>query len=81
MPPRYKSSTMKKESTRQFNTKARLKKMKKPKKINRKLRDRVVEVKGLSYDTKEAVEGAFEALRVGEYDDLKSRLEQIELNL
>ena len=64
-----------------FNTKDKLKKMKKPKKINRKLRDRVVDAKGLNYDMREAVEGAIEALRVGEHDDAKSMLEQIQLDL
>ena len=81
MPPRYKKSTTKQESTFKFNTKDKLKKMKKPKKINRKLRDRVVEVKGLNQDIQEALEAAREALWDGEYADISSRLEQIEMDL
>ena len=81
MPPRYKKSITKKESTYKFNTKDKLKKMKKPKKINRKLRDRVVDVKGLNYDMREAVEGAFKALEEEDHDELKSLLEQIQLDL
>ena len=50
MPPRYKNTTWKQESTFQFNTKDKLKKMKRPKKINRKLRDSVGDVKGTNYD-------------------------------
>ena len=81
MPPSKKTNWRKQESTYKFNTKDKLKKMKKPKKINRKLRDRVVDAKGLNYDMRKAVEGAIEALRVGEHDDAKSMLEQIQLDL
>jgi len=81
MPPRTKTSSKKQESTYKFNTKDKLKKMKKPKKINRKLRDRVVDVKGLNYDMKEAVEGAFKYLEEEDHDELKSMLEQIQLDL
>ena len=55
--------------------------MKKPKKINRKLRDNVTEVKGLNYDMNEALDAAFKALQDGEHGDVKGRLEQIQLNL
>ena len=55
--------------------------MKKPKKINRKLRDNVTAGKGMNYDMKDALDAAFKALQNGEHDDVKGRLEQIQLNL
>ena len=55
--------------------------MKKPKKINRKLRDRVVDAKGLNYDMREAIPRAFKYLEEEDHDELKSILEQIQLDL
>ena len=81
MPPSRKTNWRKQDSTYKFNTKDKLKKMKKPKKINRKLRDRVVDAKGLNYDMREAIEGAFKYLEEEDHDQLKSTLEQIQLDL
>ena len=55
--------------------------MKRPKKINRKLRDSTGEVKGMNQDMNEAVERAFKSLQEGDYEDTKSWLEQIQLDL
>ena len=81
MPPSRKTNWRKQDSTYKFNTKDKLKKMKKPKKINRKLRDRVVDAKGLNYDMREAIPRAFKYLEEEDHDELKSILEQIQLDL
>ena len=81
MPPSRKTNWRKQDSTYKFNTKDKLKKMKKPKKINRKLRDRVVDAKGLNYDMREGVAGAFKYLEEEDHDELKSILEQIQPDL
>ena len=53
-------------------------KMRKPKKINRKLRDRVDDVKGMSDDMMEAVTVAFEANEKRNYDEIKIYLQEIQ---
>ena len=55
--------------------------MKRPKKINRKLRDSVGDVKGMNQDMNEAAEGALKSLQEGDYEDTKSWLEQLQLDL
>ena len=81
MPPRYKSKTWKNETSLRVNVNEQLKKLQKPKKNNRKLRNDVIEVKGMNQDMKEAVDAALEAFYTGEHDDVKARLEQIQMDL
>ena len=81
MPPRIKTSADKIANSLRMNTQAKLKKIQKPKKINIKLRDAVVDVKGLNYDMTEALEATRQALWDGEYQDISSRIEKIQKDL
>ena len=81
MPPRTKTSSNKSSNSLRMNTEAKLKKMKKPKKINIKLRDAMVDAKGLNYDMSEALEATRQALWDGEYKDIMKRFDQIQMDL
>lgn len=55
--------------------------MKKPKKIIKKVRNKMVQVKSLHKDIDEAVDAMKDAIDVGESDQLTNRLEQIEIDM
>ena len=81
MPPRIKKTLAISTANLRGSTKTKLKKMQKPKKINKKLRDRVFDARCLHRDMEEAVRAAHAAAWKGDHDQVDRRLDQIQLDL
>ena len=78
MPPRRKKTLAISAANLRVSTKAKLKKMKKPKRINEKLRDRAFHARCLHGKMEEAVKEAFQAHWERDHDDVLERLEEIQ---
>ena len=81
MPPRINKTIAISAVNLRVSTKTKLKKMKKPKRINQKLRDRAFNAKWLHQDMEEAVKAATDASWKGDHDEVDQRLDQIKLDL
>ena len=77
MPPRIKKTFALSSTIRRFSTVTKLAKMKKPKKINIKLRDHIFAARGLHQGMEEALEATKQALWDGEYQEIHARMEEI----